>query len=267
MPHIKKIKGYCSIYDGDKCIRYVGKSEDDANTLLELLENRPGLLLGRSNAQAIVKYKKEKQKLELAQLQPSQVDLRLGDFRDLIKNLADNSIDLVLTDPPYPKEYLPLWADLARESARVLKPAGFLIAYSGQAHLPKVLNMLSQYLDYYWLGMLYHKGPTGQRFEVNMWNRAKPILFYQKPPRIQQASWLEDVLESARADKLYHDWGQSIEPLKKLVECFSSPGQTVLDPFAGGGSTIIACIAGKRKVIAFENDRESYETIRKRLSL
>jgi len=53
-----------------------------------------------------------------------------GDFRELIKKLNTDSIDLVLTDLPYHKEYLPLWSDLSKHSARVLKPGKFLITYA-----------------------------------------------------------------------------------------------------------------------------------------
>src|SRR3990167_209755 len=74
------------------------------------------------------------------------INIEHGDFRELIRTLKPNSIDLILTDPPYPREYLPLWSDLAKEAARVLKPSGFLIAYSGQNNLPKILQDLAQYL-------------------------------------------------------------------------------------------------------------------------
>ncbi len=50
------------------------------------------------------------------------------DFRNV--NIKDNSIDLILTDPPYPKEYLPLWKDLSFFASRVLKPSKFLLTYS-----------------------------------------------------------------------------------------------------------------------------------------
>jgi len=188
----------------------------------------------------------------------------LGDFRELVKQLDNESIDLIVTDPPYPKEFLLLWSDLAKEAKRLLKPSGFLISYSGQMYLPQVMNMLAEYLDYYWLGMLYHKGPTGQRFEVNMWNRAKPILFYQNPPRKPQSKWLEDVIESEKPDKAKHEWGQSINPVSKLIECFSFEGETVLDPFAGGGTTIEACILLKRQCYACETDEETYSHLEKR---
>src|SRR5690606_38445050 len=61
-----------------------------------------------------------------------------GDSRRELKKLPDNSIDLILTDPPYPeidREYGKLsegeWHDLMRdvvmEGRRVLKPAGSMV--------------------------------------------------------------------------------------------------------------------------------------------
>ena len=36
--------------------------------------------------------------------------------------IADNSIDLILTDPPYNEESIPLYGELAKLAQRVLKP-------------------------------------------------------------------------------------------------------------------------------------------------
>ena len=47
--------------------------------------------------------------------------LMLGDFRDKGKEIEDNSIDLISTDPPYGEQYLYLYEDLAELSARVYK--------------------------------------------------------------------------------------------------------------------------------------------------
>jgi len=185
-----------------------------------------------------------------------KIDLKLGDFRELIKEIPDNSIDLILTDPPYSEHFL--WLALGKEGKRVLKPSGFLIAYSGQFHLTKILRLLEDNLNYYWEGFLYHKGQTGQQFEVNMWNRAKPILFFYKPPLKKQEKWLEDVLVSEKPEKDLHEWGQSIEPFKKLIDCFTEPNETVLDPMFGGGTVIRACVELKRNVIGFEIKKEYY---------
>ena len=113
--------------------------------------------------------------------------------------------------------------------------------------------------------MLYHKGNVMQRFEINMNNRAKPILFFYKPPLKKQEKWLDDVLISEQPDKNYHEWGQNIEPFKKLIECFTLPNDTILDPYFGGGGVIEAAIAIKRNIYGFEIDKKSYDLVNKRI--
>src|ERR1035437_1089184 len=39
---------------------------------------------------------------------PPNIDLRYGDFKTVLADIPDDSLDLILTDPPYPKEFLPL---------------------------------------------------------------------------------------------------------------------------------------------------------------
>ena len=68
------------------------------------------------------------------------------DFREL--KIDESSIDLILTDPPYPAEYLHLWKDLFVQAKRVLKPNKFLVAYSGQMYLDKILRHYLHYLFY-----------------------------------------------------------------------------------------------------------------------
>ena len=49
-----------------------------------------------------------------------------GDARHLALDIPDGSIDLIFTDPPYSKKYLPLYGWLAFMAERILKPGGFL---------------------------------------------------------------------------------------------------------------------------------------------
>lgn len=188
-----------------------------------------------------------------------------GNMQTVGQKIADNSADLILTDPPYPKEFLPLWTALSSFSARVLKPGGFCIAYTGQAYLPEMIRRMETCLSYYWLGSLLHKGQAGQRFEVNMFNRAKPILFFYKPPLSKQETWLEDVVVSPSADKDAHVWGQSVEPLITLIEAFTKPGETIVDPFVGGGATLEAASKTQRHCTGIEIDQEAVKLLKKRL--
>jgi len=204
-----------------------------------------------------------KKEIDLSKITDAKIDLRLGDFRKVIKTIKNNSIDLILTDPPYPKKYLSLWTDLSREAKRVLRPSGFLITYAGQLYLPEVMNRLGGELSYYWLGAVEHKGRIAQRFEVNMFNRIKPILFYQKSPKKPQKHWTEDLFVSDGQNKRDHEWGQNKEPFKKILKIFTEPKALVLDPFFGGGAIIDACAETKRDVIGIEIDKKAYNKVKK----
>src|SRR5262252_1339849 len=61
------------------------------------------------------------------------LEIRAGDFRAVLGDIEPGTVALVLTDPPYPERYLPLWADLGAWAADALAPGGSLVAYCGQA--------------------------------------------------------------------------------------------------------------------------------------
>src|SRR3990167_1734108 len=54
--------------------------------------------------------------------------------------VADNSIDMIFTDPPYITDCIPLYDWLAREAMRILKPGGFVLVMCGGLNLPKVYS-------------------------------------------------------------------------------------------------------------------------------
>ena len=80
------------------------------------------------------------------------------DCLDLMREMPENSIDCIITDPPYPKEFIDCYSILSEGAARVLKPGGYCIAYAGHMHLPEVYKRMSEHLEYYWTSALIHKG-------------------------------------------------------------------------------------------------------------
>src|SRR5690606_26613999 len=66
------------------------------------------------------------------------VDIRQGDCLEVMADMADNSVDAIVTDPPYGLGFMGReWDDLppglpwAQECLRVLKPGGHLLAFGG----------------------------------------------------------------------------------------------------------------------------------------
>ena len=195
------------------------------------------------------------------------IDFRLGDFRKVLADLPDDSVDLILTDPPYPRDFIDLWSGLSEFAARVLKPGAFCIAYSGQANLPEVIKRMGEHLVYYWTFCLYHQGSTQIVNGVNVMCRWKPILLYQKQPRKKIPNTMQDYLISEGVqEKDDHEWQQTESGVGKLIELFSNPGDIVLDTFAGSGTTLKCARDAGRKPIGCEIDKDTYNRAKLRIS-
>jgi len=192
--------------------------------------------------------------------------MRLGDLRSLMCELPDNSIDLVLTDPPYGKTFRPLWSDAAEQAARVLKPGGFFVSYSGNHGLPDVMSRISQHLDYYWLAIVVHQS-CPRRDEVRVVNAAKPVLVFNKSPRCMPEEWFLDVIPGSGAEKALHPWQQALGESRRLVRTFSKPGDLVLDPFAGTGTNLLAARLEGRRGLGFEISPRTFQVARARLGV
>ena len=186
------------------------------------------------------------------------------DFRDL--EIDKNSVDLILTDPPYPQEYLHLWKDLFIKAKNILKQNGFLIAYSGQMYLDKIFEYANEAgLDYYWIiNIEFTKKPLVHgRKVLNEW---KPILVFQNGLK-QHDRVFSDKINMQYTEREMHDlnWGQTVEPFEFLLDRFSNEMDLVFEPFAGTGTTLIACKNKKRRCIATEIETQYIDLIKGRL--
>lgn len=155
-----------------------------------------------------------------------------GDCRELAAAIPDESIDLIFTDPPYPREYLNLYGWLSDTAARVLKPGGLCLAMAGQTHLPDVYQLMSRSLQYHWTFLLQTPGE-----KCTIWPRRvspgwKPVLSYSKGP-YSGPWWGCDVITSVGNDKRYHHWGQSESAVAGFIARL--PGDVIFEPFTGGG--------------------------------
>lgn len=194
------------------------------------------------------------------------VELFNADFRQV--ELTEGSVDVIITDPPYPKKYLDCYRELAVLAARVLRPGGSLLTMAGQSYLPEVISLLSsEYkLQYHWT--ICYLTPGGQSPQI--WPRKvntfwKPVLWYTKGK--YDRHWVGDVAKSNvnNNDKRFHHWGQSESGLKDLVERFSRPGEVILDPFMGGGTTGVVAKLLHRRFIGVEIDETAYVRAKSRI--
>jgi hypothetical protein len=185
------------------------------------------------------------------------VDFRLGDFMKVLDNIPNNSVDVIITDPPYPLEYIECWSQLSLFAHQKLKWGGFCIAYSGQYNLPEVITRMNENLRYYWTFAMYHEGSTQIVNGVNLMCRWKPVLIYQKGTA-KLKNTFQDYFISESREKDGHDWQQSKSGVSYLIEMFTKVGDLIVEPFAGVGTTIIAAKEMKRNIIAAEIDENTY---------
>jgi 16S rRNA G966 N2-methylase RsmD len=194
----------------------------------------------------------------------SNIELLLGDFRERGKEIADQSVDLILTDPPYPREFLPLWSNLSTFAARVLKPNGMLITYTGAMDLPEVIARLSESLTYWWCGAVILGGPQSRVYARNIAQGVKPLLFFV-PAGYKSELWLEDHYSSEGKEKDTHDWQQSIGLALHFIEKLCPIDGMIVDPFMGGGTTMIAAKQLRRRGIGIEIDAASFGLSQERI--
>lgn len=156
---------------------------------------------------------------------------------------APRQYDFIITDPPYPREFLPLWEVLAQRAKEWLKPGGLLIAMSGQSYLDEIYAMMSGHLKYWWTGCyLVPGGQAVQVFPRKAIPYWKPLLIYCNGE--YSGKWFGDVAKSPanNNEKDAHDWGQSVSGMSDILERFSDSGSYILDPFCGSGTTGLAAI-------------------------
>jgi DNA modification methylase len=66
-------------------------------------------------------------------------------------------------------------------------------------------------------------------------------------------------------DKRFHGWGQSESGMEDLIGRVSMPGQVILDPFCGGGTTGVAAVSMNRFFVGADVDAKAIETTARRL--
>jgi site-specific DNA-methyltransferase (adenine-specific) len=189
-----------------------------------------------------------------------------GDLESAGAAIEDASVDIIITDPPYPREYLPVYEKLARLGARVLKPGGSMLVMVGQSYLFDIGALMTPHLRYHWtVGYMTPGGQAAQLWQRRVNSFWKPVLWFVNGE--YEGDWVGDVAKSDvnDNDKRFHKWGQSESGIADLVNKFTYPGQLILDPFVGGGTTGVVAVNMQRRFIGIDIDPEAIENTRQRL--
>jgi len=198
-----------------------------------------------------------------------------GDALDLIKNIPDECIDLILTDPPYSIEKkgiknsknLETFYKILPECYRVVKKDGFFITFFSTKLLPEIFK--NNPFSYYWQFVL--NCPLGSvRSPIGFSKYMSCIVFKKGNPKVVR--WNKDIFNDTPSKMVEPDEGFINHPSPKpkrfiieLLKMFSNEKDIVLDTFIGSGSTAVACHLINRKYIGFEIEREYCNIAEERL--
>ncbi len=257
-----------------------------------------------------------------------RADIILGDCLDVLKNMPDNSVNLVVTSPPYadqrkstyggiaPDKYVEWFLPITKELLRVLHPKGTFIlnikekVVDGERHT-YVLELIVEMRKQGWLWteeFVWHKkncfpGKWPNRFRDSwerllQFNKQKDFIMYQDEVRVPMGDWAKTRLKNlSETDKRRDNsrvgsgFGKNVSnwvgrelayPTNVLVmatessnkkhsavfpkelpswfiKLFTKPGDVVLDPFLGAGTTSIAAFQIDRNSIGIEIQEEYYQ--------
>jgi site-specific DNA-methyltransferase (adenine-specific) len=216
-----------------------------------------------------------------------KIELKLGDCMDLMNEMPTETIDAIITDPPYGIDY---------QSARRTDKSKWK---------PKIANDKEPYLE--WLPEAYRVTKMGGalicfcRWDVEqqfkdaiedvgfvvksqvIWDKeihGTGDLFGAFAPQHENA-WFavkgsfkfwgnrpHSVIRAQRvhSESMIHPNEKPIKLLKSIITSVVPPDGNVLDPFSGSASTLAAALIAKRNVIGFEIDPKVYETAQLRLN-
>jgi hypothetical protein len=192
------------------------------------------------------------------------IDLRLGDCLELMKDIPDNSIDLIATDPPYEKKYQYLYRGIAIHAARILKDGGSLLIILPHYAVDRVISHISEHLKWRWLCCMWQGDGTHPRMAMGVEVMWKPMGWWVKKAFPRGRGFVRDGFINPPFKKTRHDWEQSIEWAKYCMKFVPIDG-TVLDPFMGTGTMGVACEFYKRNFIGIDNDPAVFAIAKERI--
>lgn len=229
----------------------------------------------------------------------NNIKLYLGNSNELIKDIPDNSVDLIVIDPPYllnmsggkkgTSDIAKSLLSLEKELTEVNLVNGYDMTILDD--LVRVMNKINIYI---WCNIAqiksyldYFIGKLDCSFEILIWNKtnAMPLfnnkylsdkeycLYFRKrgycnPPTYQKGKTVFCLPTTQKEKKKYHH--PTIKPLsiiERFIENSSRENETILDCFMGSGTTgeAVVNIGGNRKFIGMEKNEEYYNTAKARI--
>lgn len=226
-----------------------------------------------------------------------------GDALELFQNIKNESVDLIIADPPYNlgknygnnhdlkgfDEYLQFSKYWLSESYRCLKPTGAIYVFMGVRFISYLYDILDRDLKMYfnsWVTWHYTQGmgktkgfsprhddilffTKSENFKFNLDSIRIPQKYFRERNNMTGANpgdvWQFSHVHYSNPERESHPTQKPEALIERIVLASSDEDDFVLDPFAGSGTTLRVCQALNRKCTGFELNPEYIELIENRL--
>jgi site-specific DNA-methyltransferase (adenine-specific) len=205
-----------------------------------------------------------------------------GDCLEVMKDIEDKSIDMILTDPPYgmsfqsnhrKEQYAEITGDSSLDWLEEFVSQSYRVAKDNTAHYIfcsfhnidifkqafenkfKIKNILVWEKNNTSMGDL--KGDFAPKVEF--------ILFIHKGRRLINGKRDPNIFRFSRTGNNLHPTEKPVDMFEYLLSKFSNQEELVLDPFAGSGTTGVACKNLNRNFILIEQDEKHCDIIQSRV--
>lgn len=201
-----------------------------------------------------------------------------GDCVAVMRTMESASVDFILTDPPYLVRYRSRngetianddrdgWLEPAfAEMYRVLKPDSFCVSFYGWNAVDRFVAAWRK-AGFQIVGHLVFpkKYASSSRYLKHQHEQAYLLAKGNAP---LPESPMSDVIDWRYTQNRLHPTQKPLVALLGLVQSFSRPGQLVLDPFCGSGSTLVAAKHLKRDYLGIELSGKHCGTAGMRLAI
>jgi DNA modification methylase len=245
--------------------------------------------------QAYQEIKKEEKKINFEQkkaefekpieiINTNQVIL-LGDSIETLPNLQKNSFDLLLSDPPYGMDFKSGWNDkekiandkiedtitlfenVLKECVPLLKDDAHFYLFGNIDFLPEIKPIIEKYLNLKNI-LIWDRKVIGMG-DLKTYGFSYDIVYfgYNKKWKDLNGTRDRDILQFNRVTPAanIHPTEKPIDLLEYLIKKSTKENDNILDPFAGGGSTLLACKNTNRLATGIEIEEKYYNLVKSKI--